>query len=82
VHDIVLLKQLGINLMIVHDREYKINLVLKMLGTDGKFVNDRLTDKNIIKIIKIALCGSVNKKNVQGSFLFRVKLFFPIQWIF
>nr|WP_237342875.1 acetylglutamate kinase [Wolbachia endosymbiont of Folsomia candida] len=66
VHDVVLLKQLGINPVIVHDGEYEINSVLKILGMDSKFVNDiRLTDKNTMKIIEMALCGSVNKKIVQ-----------------
>ncbi|GFY65115.1 acetylglutamate kinase [Trichonephila inaurata madagascariensis] len=66
VHNVVLLKQLGINPVIVHDGEYEINSVLKMLGMDSKFVNGiRLTDKDTMKIIEMALCGSVNKKIVQ-----------------
>ncbi|WP_319606942.1 acetylglutamate kinase [Wolbachia endosymbiont (group A) of Cheilosia soror] len=66
VHNVVLLKQLGINPVIIHDGEYEINLVLKVLGMDSKFVNDiRLTDRDTMKIIEMALCGSVNKKIVQ-----------------
>ncbi len=66
VHNVVLLKQLGINPVIVHDGEYEINSVLKMLGMDSKFVNGiRLTDKDTMKIIEMALCGLVNKKIVQ-----------------
>ncbi|MDR2831687.1 MAG: acetylglutamate kinase [Rickettsiales bacterium] len=66
VYNVVLLKQLGINPVIVHDGEYEINSVLRMLGMDSKFVNDiRLTDKDTMKIIEMALCGSVNKKIVQ-----------------
>ncbi|RDD34529.1 Acetylglutamate kinase [Wolbachia endosymbiont of Cylisticus convexus] len=66
VHNIVLLKQLGINPVIVHDGEYEINSVLKMLGMNNKLVNGvRLTDKSTMKIIEMALCGSVNKKIVQ-----------------
>ncbi|WP_395462650.1 acetylglutamate kinase [Wolbachia endosymbiont of Cantharis cryptica] len=66
VHNVVLLKQLGINPVIVHDGEYEIDSVLKTLGMDSKFVNDvRLTDKDTMKIIEMALCGSVNKKIVQ-----------------
>ncbi|PRD39817.1 UNVERIFIED_CONTAM: argB [Trichonephila clavipes] len=66
VHNVVLLKQLGTNPVIVHDGEYEINSVLKMLGMDSKFVNGiRLTDEDTIKIIEMALCGSVNKKIVQ-----------------
>ncbi len=66
VHNVVLLKQLGINPVIVHDGECEINSVLKTLGMDSKFVNDiRLTDKDTVKIIEMALCGSVNKKIVQ-----------------
>lgn len=52
--------------MIVHDGEYEINSVLKMLGMNNKLVNGvRLTDKSTMKIIEMALCGSVNKKIVQ-----------------
>ncbi|MGL9725980.1 MAG: acetylglutamate kinase [Wolbachia sp.] len=66
VHNIVLLKQLGINPVIVHDGEYEIDSVLKMLGMEDKLVNGvRLTDKDTIKVIEMALCGSVNKKIVQ-----------------
>ncbi|WCR58006.1 MAG: Acetylglutamate kinase [Wolbachia endosymbiont of Ctenocephalides felis wCfeJ] len=66
VHNVVLLKQLGINPVIVHDGECEINSVLKTLGINSKFVNDiRLTDKDTMKIIEMALCGSVNKKIVQ-----------------
>ncbi|MGL9758729.1 MAG: acetylglutamate kinase [Wolbachia sp.] len=66
VHNVVLLKQLGINPVVVHDGEYEINSVLKTLGMDSKFVNDtRLTDKDTMKIIEMALCGSINKKIVQ-----------------
>ncbi|WP_264706937.1 acetylglutamate kinase [Wolbachia endosymbiont (group B) of Archips podanus] len=65
-HNVVLLKQLGINPVVVHDGEYEINLVLKMLGMNDKFINGvRLTDKSTMKIIEMALCGSINKKIVQ-----------------
>ncbi|WP_353477709.1 acetylglutamate kinase [Wolbachia pipientis] len=66
VHNIVLLKQLGINPVIVHDGECEIDSVLKILGMSSKFVNDiRLTDRDTMKIIEMVLCGSVNKKIVQ-----------------
>lgn len=66
VHNIILLKQLGINPVIVHDGEHEIDSVLKTLGIGSKFVNNiRLTDKDTMKIIEMALCGSVNKKIVQ-----------------
>ncbi|MGL9717641.1 MAG: acetylglutamate kinase [Wolbachia sp.] len=66
VHNVVLLKQLGINPVIVHDGEREIDSVLKTLGINSKFVNNiRLTDKDTMKIVEMALCGSVNKKIVQ-----------------
>lgn len=66
VHNVVLLKQLGINPIIVHDGEYEIDSLLKILGMESKFINDiRLTDKETIKIIEMALCGSLNKKIVE-----------------
>ncbi|NUY39887.1 acetylglutamate kinase [Wolbachia endosymbiont of Litomosoides brasiliensis] len=66
VHNVVLLKQLGINPVIVHDGEYEIDSVLKILGIDSKFINNiRLTDEDTMRIIEMALCGSVNKKIVQ-----------------
>lgn len=64
--NVVLLKQLGINPIIVHDGEHEIDSVLKTLGIESKFVNDiRLTDQDTIKIIEMALCGSLNKKIVE-----------------
>ncbi|NSM56488.1 acetylglutamate kinase [Wolbachia endosymbiont of Atemnus politus] len=66
VHNVVLLKQLGINPVIIHDGEHEIDSVLKTLDINSKFVNDiRFTDKDTMKIIEMALCGSVNKKIVQ-----------------
>ncbi|UWI83239.1 acetylglutamate kinase [Wolbachia endosymbiont of Howardula sp.] len=66
VQNIVLLKQLGIHPIIVHEGEDEINSVLKILGMKNQFINDiRLTDQETIKIIEMALCGSVNKKIVQ-----------------
>ncbi|OEY86839.1 acetylglutamate kinase [Wolbachia pipientis] len=66
VHNIVLLKQLGINPIIIHEGEYEINAALKMLGINNKFINDmRLTDKETMNIIEMVLCGSINKKIVQ-----------------
>ncbi|WFW29662.1 MAG: acetylglutamate kinase [Wolbachia endosymbiont of Menacanthus eurysternus] len=66
VHNVILLKQLGINPVVIHDGEYEINSVLKALGMNNKIINNtRLTDKDTIKIIEMALCGSVNKKIVH-----------------
>ncbi|MDG7056498.1 MAG: acetylglutamate kinase [Wolbachia endosymbiont of Meromenopon meropis] len=65
-NNVVLLKQLGINPVIVHDGEYEIDSILKALGIGSKFINHiRLTDRDTVKIIEMALCGSVNKKIVQ-----------------
>ncbi|XP_076248050.1 acetylglutamate kinase-like [Calliopsis andreniformis] len=50
VHNVVLLMQLGINPVIVHD---------------GNMELTELTDKDTMKIFEMALCGSVNKKIVQ-----------------
>lgn len=66
IHNVILLKQLGISPVIIHDGEYEVNSALKMLGLDNKFVNDiRLTDENTMKVVEMVICGSVNKKIVQ-----------------
>ncbi len=65
-HNIVLLKQLGINPVIIHDGEHEINSVLRMLGINSKIVNNiRFADKETIKIIEMTLCGALNRKIVE-----------------
>lgn len=66
IHNVILLKQLGINPVVVHDGEYQVDSALKMLGLDNKFINNiRLTDENTMRVVEMVLCGSVNKKIVQ-----------------
>lgn len=65
-HDVVLLKQIGINPVIVHGGGKKINEVLETLKIDSKFINGlRVTDKFTIEIVEMVLCGHVNKKITQ-----------------
>ncbi|WP_408647430.1 acetylglutamate kinase [Wolbachia endosymbiont of Pentidionis agamae] len=65
-HNVVLLKQLGINPIVIHDGEHEINKTLKMFNINSKFINDaRFTDRDTIQVIEMLLCGSINKNIVQ-----------------
>ncbi len=65
-HDIVLLKQIGINPVIVHGGGKKINEVLAMLNINSKFINGlRVTDQATIEVVEMVLCGLVNKNITQ-----------------
>ena len=64
--DIVLIKKLGINLVIVHGGGVQISETLKSENLDSKFVNGlRVTDKKTIKIVKKVLVKRINKKIVD-----------------
>ncbi|KJV68937.1 acetylglutamate kinase [Candidatus Neoehrlichia procyonis] len=65
-HDIVLLKQLGINPIIVHGGGNKINEVLTKFGKESTFINGlRVTDAETLEIVEMVLCGLINKNITQ-----------------
>ena len=64
--DIVLMKYVGINPVIVHGGGPEISRHMKALGKEVKFVNGlRVTDKEAIDIVKMVLVGKINKEIVS-----------------
>jgi acetylglutamate kinase len=72
--DIVLLKQCGIDPLVVHGGGPQIADMLKKLNIESKFFNGlRITDAETMKIVQMVLAGSINKEIVsaigsQGGF--------------
>ncbi|WDM84923.1 acetylglutamate kinase [Ehrlichia sp. JZT12] len=65
-HDIVLLKQLGINPIVVHGGGSKINEFLEKINKKSKFINGlRVTDAETLEIVEMVLCGLLNKEITQ-----------------
>jgi acetylglutamate kinase len=60
--DIVLLKAVGINPVVVHGGGPQIGAMLKKLGVESQFVDGlRVTDKATAEIAEMVLSGSINK---------------------
>ncbi len=65
--DIVLMRQVGVNPVIVHGGGPMINAMLKQLGVVSEFVNGkRVTDKPTVEVVEMVLSGLVNKRIVQA----------------
>ncbi|MDO4943603.1 MAG: acetylglutamate kinase [Ruminococcus sp.] len=65
--DIVLLNMVGIKVVLVHGGGPEINAMLKRVGVESRFINGlRYTDKETIDIVKMVLCGKVNKELVSA----------------
>jgi acetylglutamate kinase len=63
--DVVLLKAVGINPVVVHGGGPQIGAMLKKLGVESSFVDGlRVTDKATAQIAEMVLCGSINKELV------------------
>ncbi|MBN2284391.1 MAG: acetylglutamate kinase [Deltaproteobacteria bacterium] len=63
--DVVMMKYVGINPVIVHGGGPQIGSVLKKLGKESKFVQGmRVTDKETMDIVEMVLVGKVNKEIV------------------
>ena len=64
--DIVLLHQLGIQVVVVHGGGPEITDMLGRVGKKGEFVNGlRYTDGETMEIVQQVLCGKVNKDLVS-----------------
>ena len=62
ISDIILLKLVGINVVVVHGGGPEINAMLKKTGKESRFVNGlRYTDQETMDIVQMVLCGKVNK---------------------
>ncbi len=64
-HDVVLLKQVGINPVIVHGGGPQIGKMLDRLKIKSSFVDGlRVTDKSAVEIVEMVLVGTINKQIV------------------
>lgn len=65
-NDIVLMRLVGINVVLVHGGGPEISDMLKRVGKESRFSNGlRVTDKETIDIVQMVLAGKVNKSLVQ-----------------
>ncbi|MBB5372492.1 acetylglutamate kinase [Acidocella aromatica] len=61
--DIALLKQVGINPVVVHGGGPQINAMLDRLGIESRFINGlRVTDAAMVEVVEMVLSGAVNKQ--------------------
>lgn len=60
--DIALLKQIGVEPLVVHGGGPQIDSMLKQLNIESNFeAGLRVTDKETLRIVEMVLCGSINK---------------------
>ena len=65
--DIVLMRQVGVNPVVVHGGGPMINDMLQKLGIKSEFVRGkRVTDKATVEVVEMILSGLVNKRIVQA----------------
>lgn len=63
--DVVLMKAVGINVVVVHGGGPQIGAMLKRLGVESQFVGGlRVTDAETAQIAEMVLAGSINKQIV------------------
>jgi len=64
--DIVLLKQVGVNPVIVHGGGPQIGKLLERIGKESKFIDGmRVTDRETMDVVQMVLGGLVNKEIVS-----------------
>ena len=64
--DIVLMRLVGVNVVLVHGGGPEINAMLNEVGKESRFENGmRVTDEETIDIVQTVLAGKVNKSLVQ-----------------
>ncbi len=72
--DIVLLKQVGVNPVVVHGGGPQIGRMLERLAVESEFIDGlRVTDQATVDIVEMVLSGSINKEivaniNAAGGF--------------
>src|ERR1700727_1741015 len=60
--DIALLKQVGVNPVVVHGGGPQINAMLKRLAIQSTFIDGlRVTDAAMVEVVEMVLAGTVNK---------------------
>lgn len=64
--DVVLMKAVGINPVVVHGGGPQIGAMLKKLGVESRFVDGlRVTDKATAEVAEMVLSGAINKELVR-----------------
>ncbi len=62
-HDIALLKQVGVNPVVVHGGGPQIDQMLKRLSITSSFIDGlRVTDAAMVEVVEMVLAGTVNKQ--------------------
>ncbi len=65
--DIVLLRQVGINPVVVHGGGPQIGAMLERLKIQSQFIDGlRVTDEETVDVVEMVLAGSINKKIVTA----------------
>ncbi len=65
--DIVLMKQTGIDPVVVHGGGPQIGAMLKRMGIQSTFIDGlRVTDESAVEIVEMVLTGSINKQIVTA----------------
>jgi len=65
--DVVLLKQVGINPIVVHGGGPQIGQMLDRLGIKSSFVDGlRVTDRETMEVVEMVLAGTINKQLVSA----------------
>ena len=65
--DVVLMKQVGINPVVVHGGGPQIGAMLDRLKIKSSFIDGlRVTDKEMVEIVEMVLSGSINKQVVTS----------------
>ncbi|MEK7279152.1 MAG: acetylglutamate kinase, partial [Nitrospirota bacterium] len=65
--DVVLMKYVGMNPVIVHGGGPQISAMMKRLGKEPKFIKGiRVTDKETMEIVEMVLGGTINKEIVTA----------------
>jgi acetylglutamate kinase len=65
-HDVVLLKLVGLNPVVVHGGGPQIEQLLSKVGKKGEFIQGmRVTDAETMDIVEMVLAGQVNKEIVE-----------------
>ena len=66
--DVVLLKQVGINPIVVHGGGPQIGHMLERLGIESRFVDGlRVTDRETMEVVEMVLAGTINKAAGRGD---------------
>ena len=65
--DVVLLKQVGINPLVVHGGGPQIGQMLSRLGIESRFIDGlRVTDRETMEVVEMVLAGRINKQLVAA----------------